>query len=255
MFEPYRFQHFGTSNRLRVRRIDWPLSIALDLKWLQKRRMRDTELHNPEQPMTVSVWLWVTIGLCIIPEVFLILSDLGVTSPRLRRIAYDNGGFWPGLLVGGWTPNYSVQPALMFVTYGFLHGGIMHLIVNMITLWSTGRLVIERVGARGFVLVYIASLFGGGVGFALLADTMQPMVGASGALFGLVGGILAWAYVDRYTERSTLWPIVRALVFLALLNLVLWWAMDGQLAWQTHLGGFVFGWVGAMLVDPRPRSE
>ena len=217
--------------------------------------MRDQELHNSEQRSTVFVWLWVVMGLCIIPEILLILSDFGFAAPRLRRIAYDNGGFWPGLLRAGWSSNYSGQSALMFVTYGFLHSGIMHLVVNMITLWSTGRLVVERVGGRGFGLLYAASLFGGGVGFALLADTMQPMVGASGALFGLVGGLLAWTYVDRYTEHSTLWPIVRALIFLALLNLVLWWAMDGQLAWQTHLGGFVFGWVGALLVDPRPRSN
>ena len=39
-----------------------------------------------------------------------------------------------------------------------------------------------------------------------------------------------------------------------LLNLLLWWAMDGQLAWETHLGGFLAGWVMALLADPRPRE-
>ncbi|MDC1399675.1 rhomboid family intramembrane serine protease [Yoonia sp.] len=80
------------------------------------------------------------------------------------------------------------------------------------------------------------------------------MVGASGALFGLIGGLLAWTYVDRFTYNEGLWPIARAVLILVALNLVLWWAMDGQLAWQTHLGGFIAGWVVALLIDPRAQD-
>lgn len=202
---------------------------------------------------TRGAWiLWVPIALCVGIEAALFLSDHGILGPaRLRQIAYDYGGFWPGLL-SGWRPNYPAQPWLMFLTYGFLHAGLAHLVVNMITLWSLGQAVLARVGARGFALLYAGALFGGGAGFALLAPDLRPMVGASGALFGLAGGILAWAYVDRYTHREGLWPVGRAVLFLVALNLVLWWAMDGQLAWETHLGGFVAGWVVALLIDPRP---
>jgi membrane associated rhomboid family serine protease len=38
------------------------------------------------------------------------------------------------------------------------------------------------------------------------------------------------------------------------MNLLLWWAMNGQLAWQTHLGGFMIGWITAILIDPRARD-
>jgi membrane associated rhomboid family serine protease len=141
----------------------------------------------------------------------------------------------------------------MFVTYGFLHGGVLHLAVNMITLWSLGRVVVERVGPRGFALLYIAALLGGGAGFALLTATLAPMVGASGALFGLAGGLLAWLYVDRFTLRQALWPVARAAALLLAINVVMWWALDGQLAWETHLGGFIAGWIVALLIDPRPR--
>ncbi|PIV78606.1 MAG: rhomboid family intramembrane serine protease, partial [Rhodobacteraceae bacterium CG17_big_fil_post_rev_8_21_14_2_50_63_15] len=172
-------------------------------------------------------------------EAVLILSDQGLIGDgRLRQLAYDYGGFWPGLL-GNWRPNYSAQPWAMFLTYGFLHGGPSHLVVNMITLWSLGRLVLLRVGTRGFCLLSLAALIGGAGGFALLASGLRPMVGASGALFGLIGGLLAWAYVDRFTFEEGLWPILRAVLFLIALNLVLWWAMNGQLAWETHLGGFL----------------
>lgn len=198
--------------------------------------------------------LWVPIGLCIGVEAILVLADFGIAGPeRLRQLAYDYGGFWPGLL-SGWRPNYPAQPYMMFLTYGFLHAGLAHLVVNMITLWSLGRVVLDRIGPVGFALLYLGALIGGAAGFGLLAPDLRPMVGASGALFGLVGGILAWAYVDRYTHREGLWPVGRAVLLLVALNLVLWWAMDGQLAWETHLGGFIAGWVVALLIDPRPRE-
>ena len=194
------------------------------------------------------------IVICTVTEVILTLADYGlIDAGRLRQTAYAYGSFWPGLL-GNWQPNFAVQPVAMFITYGFLHAGLLHLIVNMVTLWSLGRAIIDRVGVIGFSLVYGGAMLGGSLGYALLASGVQPMVGASGALFGLAGGLLAWGYLDRYTFQEGLWPIARAVALLIALNLVLWWVMDGQLAWQTHLGGFVTGWVMALLVDPRPRE-
>ena len=199
--------------------------------------------------------LAVLIAICCVIELLLQLTDHGVvaTSRSLRGLVYDYGAFWPGLL-GDWTPNYATQPYVMFLSYGLLHGGWGHLLVNMFTLWSLGRGVLDRVGARGFLLIYLGSQIGGGVLFALLAQPFHPMVGASGALFGLVGALLAWNYVDRYTHHEGVWPVANAAFWLVVLNLVLWWVMDGQLAWETHLGGGIAGWVMALLVDPRPRA-
>ena len=198
--------------------------------------------------------LLVLIVFCVGIEVILTLADFGLLPQnRLRFFAYEYGGFWPGLL-GNWQPNYDAQPYLMFLTYSFLHSGLLHLVVNMITLWSLGLAVMDRVGAKGFVLIYGLSVLGGAQGYALLVEGPQPMVGASGALFGLAGALLAWMYVDRYTFRQGLLPVAPAVALLIVLNLVLWWAMKGQLAWQTHLGGFVAGWIAALLVDPRPSA-
>lgn len=202
-----------------------------------------------------SYWvLLALIGACITVELILIAADFGVLgSGRWRRLAYHYGGFWAGLL-GDWRPNFAGQPMVMFVTYAFLHAGIVHLVVNMITLWQVGCVVIDRVGSLGFALLYLGSALGGAGGYALLGTQLAPMVGASGAIFGVVGGLLAWNYVDRYTFAEGLWPVARAALFLIALNLVLWWAMNGQLAWETHLGGFVTGWVLALLIDPRGRE-
>ena len=200
-------------------------------------------------------WMGPLILVCIAVELILTLGDLGLTGQtRLRALAYEYGGFWPGLL-GNWTQNYPGQDYLMFLTYSFLHSGWIHLTINMVTLWSLGRPVMARVGGTGFVLLYLASILGGATGYALLAPDLQPMVGASGALFGLAGGLLAWMYVDRFTYGQGLLPVAQAVGVLIVLNLVLWWAMSGQLAWQTHLGGFVSGWLMALLIDPRPTSQ
>ncbi|MEM9523556.1 MAG: rhomboid family intramembrane serine protease [Pseudomonadota bacterium] len=198
--------------------------------------------------------VWALIIICTVIEAALWLGELtGLGPGRLRQSAYEYAGFWPGLRAG-WQPNYPGQPWAMFLSYGFLHGGAGHLVVNMITLWSLGRGVVERVGPWGFLALYAASILGGALGFALLAETFQPMVGASGALFGLAGGLMAWAYVDRFTARVGLWPVARVALFLVAINVAMYWALDGQLAWQTHLGGFVIGWIAALLIDPRPAA-
>jgi rhomboid protease GluP len=198
--------------------------------------------------------LIVLVVICTGIELTLQGADFGLWgSPRWRGLAYQNGGFWRGLL-DNWQPNYPGQPALMFATYSFLHVGAVHLLVNMITLASLGRLVIERVGQGRFAVIYALSLLGGAAGFALLSTAVQPMVGASGALFGLAGVLTGWEYTERRLAREGLGPVLRVVALLIGLNLVMYWAMGGNLAWETHLGGFLAGWVAGWWVrarDPR----
>ena len=197
--------------------------------------------------------VWLIVALCVVVETFLTLADYGLfSSARFRNQAYENAGFWIGLLED-WHANYPVQPYTMFISYAFLHGGIIHLTVNMLTLLNLGPLVLGRIGQMRFALLYVLSMLGGAAGFATLSDSFRPMVGASGALFGLAGAIAAWEYIDRFTAKLRLWPVVQLVGVLIALNVVMWWAMEGQLAWQTHLGGFVAGWVFAFLIDPRAR--
>ena len=200
----------------------------------------------------------VVIGIvvaCTSIEALMQLGDAGVFDvPRFRAVVYEHAGIWAGLL-GRWTPNYALQPWTMFLTYGFLHAGLLHLALNMVTLVSLARPVTDRVGTWGFVALYTATILGGALGFALLSDSFRPMVGASGALFGLAGAILAWEYVDRFTLQERLWPVARAVLLLIALNVALYFAMDRLLAWETHLGGFVAGWIAALLIDPRGRAE
>ncbi len=216
-------------------------------------------LDGPDDPpppprMRQTALLAITL-LCLLPEIVLTGSDYGLWGQtRWRATAFQNAGFWSGLL-GTWTPNYPLQPYAMFLTYGFLHAGITHFVVNMITLWSLGEAVVARIGQIRFLIVYTAAALGGAIAFALLSREIAPMVGASGALFGLAGALLAWDFRDRIRRRLSLKPVWRALFLLVLLNLVLWWAMDGHLAWQTHLGGFLTGWLFALIIDSPKRAS
>lgn len=206
----------------------------------------------PARDRRTLMLLGMIVALHLAVELALWGGDRGFwATARLRPTAYEYGGFWPGLL-RGWRPNYPGQPVAMFLTYGLLHGGPGHAAVNMLTLWSLGGMVVDWVGRRGLLLVYLAALLGGGVGYAVLARTPQPMVGASGALFGLAGGLMVWAVGDRTrTDRAAAGRLlVLILGFLVAVNLTMWWALDGQIAWQTHLGGFVAGSLCALLLRP-----
>ncbi len=207
--------------------------------------------RNPlHQPALVAIAL-----ACLLPELILSGSDLGFWgSARWRGTALQYAGFWSGLL-GNWQPNYPFQPAAMFATYGFLHAGFSHFLVNMITLFSLGDPVIARIGTARFLWLYLICLIGGAVGFALLSDEIAPMIGASGALFGLAGALLAWEFTARRRNRQRLTPVYRSLLMLAALNLILWWAMKGHLAWETHLGGFLAGWAFALLAHRQNSAQ
>ena len=198
---------------------------------------------------------YALITACSVIEIALSLGDLGVIGPaHLRDLIYHYGAFWPGLL-GNWKPNYAAQPYAMFVTYSFLHSGLVHLVVNMITLWSLGRAVLNQASQGSFVIIYIGASLSGAAVFAMMAPGLRPMVGASGSLFGLLGAILAWEYMDQYADSRDRWHVARVVMLLAGLNLVLWWAMDGQLAWQAHFGGFITGWIAAFLIGRKPLED
>lgn len=185
--------------------------------------------------------VWVILLICSAAEVILQAADAGVIGSGLwRSLAYQNGAFWAGLLQN-WRPNYPGQPGLMFLTYAFLHAGFWHLVGNMMSLLILSRIVLSRTGQGGFVLIYAVSAIGGALLFALLARVSAPMVGASGALFGLAGAWQYWEVRDLRRTGRPLSPVWQVIAGLLLLNVLLWFLNGGLLAWETHLGGFLFG--------------
>src|SRR6478672_6790324 len=139
------------------------------------------------------------------------------------------------------------------VTYMFLHGGLLHILFNMLALWMFGT-ELERVwGTRYFVKFYLVTGIGAGVltilvsllGFAI-TDLIYvvPTIGASGAIYGL---LLAYAmyFPDRPIYMYFLFP-VPAKVFVAIMGAIAFYASlaeAGGIANATHLGGLLVGYL------------
>lgn len=177
----------------------------------------------------------------VLVEAVLWAADAGLVGARSwRGTAYGYGAFWSGLL-RGWVPNYEAQPAAMFLTYALLHGGPGHLAGNLAAAVPLGLVLGRRLGAGGLAVAWIVAALGGAAAFGLLSDAPQPMVGASGATFGLAGALQAIQIRDRGLRGAPLWPVGAAALALVAANGAVWWWEEGLLAWEAHLGGWLAG--------------
>jgi membrane associated rhomboid family serine protease len=165
---------------------------------------------------------YTIIGLCVLVFVLQQVPTLQVT----RELA-----FVPGL---------AADEPWRFVTTAFLHSPsfLLHIVFNMVALWQVGPALEHLLGRARFIALYLISAVGGSVGFLLLADPTnpfswyQPVVGASGAVFGLFG---ATVLVLRKLRLDT-----RPLIGVIVVNAILGFVIQG-IAWQAHLGGLVAG--------------
>ena len=208
-------------------------------------------MSKPSHSAT-SIWrkwplLVIFVLIPVLIELVLQAADRRwILGPLLRPFIYEYGAFWAGLL-DNWRPNYAAQPWLMFVTYSFLHSGLGHLSGNMVAFLSLLQVTSPRLRWRSFLFVYLSAAIGGAAFFAWLGPVTNPMVGASGSLFGLAG---AWR-LQAWQATPGTWIVLRDCVLLILLNVVMWVGQGGALAWEAHLGGFVSGVAAMMLVDKR----
>ena len=144
----------------------------------------------------------------------------------------------------------------------FLHGGLLHILGNMLYLWIFGDNVEGALGHIKFLLFYLAC----GVGAALLqasvsAGSTAPMIGASGAIAGVMGAYLVLFPWSRVLTIVPIFFFVQLIEVPAVLILGLWFVLQffsglmdlsalGGVAWFAHLGGFL---TGALLVFPLKR--
>jgi membrane associated rhomboid family serine protease len=205
-----------------------------------------------DNPTTIQPVVTLTvIGLCIL--VFLWQSSLSQESSQAAIYAL---GFIPAVLIGNaelpaqliWVP----APTTVFTSM-FLHGGLLHLAGNMLYLWVFADNIEDSMGHGRFVLFYAVC----GVAAALaqaapeLGSTI-PMIGASGAVSGVLG-----AYVLLYPHARVLVVVPLLVVFYrlrlpAFVVLGIWFAgqllnslavpeAGGGIAFRAHVGGFVAG--------------
>lgn len=163
---------------------------------------------------------------------------------------------WPGLIA-------------TLVSSQFVHGGLVHLGANMLYLWIFGDNVEDRIGHGRFVGLYLGSgMIAGLTQFFVQPHSSVPMIGASGAVAGVLGAYFLWfpfAKIITLIPFFLVWQFVElpAFVFLGLWFVLQWlqgittigqMAQMGGVAWWAHVGGFVGGMVLAVGLRPRRRS-
>ncbi len=134
------------------------------------------------------------------------------------------------------------------ITAGFLHIGPLHIAFNMWALWVLGRDLEIVLGRGRFLALYMVSLLGGSTAVVLFADPQQYVAGASGAVFGLMSGLL----LVLLRLRRPYGPVVALIV----INLVITQVVPG-ISVAGHVGGLVVGGLAAaalVFAPPRRRT-
>lgn len=158
-------------------------------------------------------------------------------------------------------------------TYTFLHGGIAHLAVNMIWLAAFGSPLANRLGTLRFALFFAATGLAAAAFFWAIHPLGEaPLVGASGAISGMMGAAARFAFrIDRTSGKAAFagaplpfYAVLRSrsvVTFLAVwmvINLVTGLigfvpGAEDQIAWEAHIGGFLAGFFGLRYFDRPPR--
>jgi membrane associated rhomboid family serine protease len=216
-------------------------------------------LRDDNPTRSTPVVNYLLIGACVL--VFLWQMSLGA-QVQAAIYAY---GLIPDVLLGDarLPPDLAVVPPWMTVlTSMFLHGGWMHLIGNMLYLWIFADNVEDRLGHGRFVAFYLLCGIAAALAQALPdPDSRIPMVGASGAISGVLGAYMLMFPRAHVLVLIPLGVLSRIVPLPALLVLGLWFGMQllseflapegAGVAFRAHIGGFVAGM--ALLPVLRPR--
>jgi membrane associated rhomboid family serine protease len=192
--------------------------------------------------------------------IFIAQLFMGASTERIIQTF----GFIPARVVNPEAFHYQGwEVAITFVTSLFLHGGVVHLLGNLIYLWVFGGAVEDELGHGRFLLLYLACGAMGSLAHTLLfPQSAVPSIGASGSIAGLLGAFLV---LKPRVRIVTLFPLV---VYWAMaeipaaLFLPVWLVMQffngflslqaargtqeiAGIAWWAHVGGFLFGALAA----------
>lgn len=217
-------------------------------------------LHD-DTPLRVIRFQYVTIAIILANVAIYLTTGAFSTDQALAAIAAGYG-IVPGELTGQIaTPAFDpVAEPLTLITYMFLHAGWWHLISNMLFLWVFADNIEDAFGYAAFGLFYIICGIAGGLTHVLFASASpDPLIGASGAVSGVIG-----AYILLY-PKARVW----ILLFMRLpLRIGAVWVLGGwfalqvvslfvagddtvQVAFWAHIGGFLAGLAITFLLRSR----
>lgn len=175
------------------------------------------------------------------------LWELSVAGPGLlfghgdvERVMQE-GSLWPAAVLSGgqwWR----------IVTGAFLHGSILHIGVNMLSLWYLGRFIEYGLGSWRTLFVYVVSMIASGLGVVYLSAPNVPTVGASGAIFGLFGALFA---IGLKLGKPGM-DLIKANLGILALNLIITFTVPA-ISWQAHVSGLIAGFLITLAIYAPPR--
>ena len=209
-------------------------------------------IHD-DNPLANLTRPWVNYGLIVLTVLAFFVTG-GADTEEIRRAAFSFG-LVPSVVndIRELPADYVVIPeTATYFTYAFLHANFLHLGGNMLFLWVFGDNIEDAVGHWRYLAFYLLAAAGGGLAHSLMnAGSPLPLIGASGAVAGIVG-----AYLLLH-PRVKLWVLLLGKIPLRLsaVYVLLAWAVfqvanlfiaapgEENIAWWAHIGGFATGLV------------
>ncbi len=220
--------------------------------------------ENPTSRFPIVTVLFIALNVVIFILQLISPEGLQFYVYKMGTIPYEITHFKSLPLVVGHTAELipRLTPALTLIVSMFLHGGFFHLLFNMLYLWIFGNNVEDFLGPFRFILFYLIS----GVGASLThiifnANSKVPMIGASGAIAGVLGAYLILYPKARVMTLIFFIFIIRIVPIPAAFVLGFWFFMQlmnmgggGGVAWFAHIGGFIIGIVLIkLIIRKRPK--
>jgi membrane associated rhomboid family serine protease len=183
------------------------------------------------------------------------LGDRLALAPRgVCLAANDPSSYYPGVLKAAcvangdnWVAGVASGAWWQVVTSVFTHLTFIHLAVNMVSLFIIGPILERVLGRRRFLIVYGIAGLAGSATVMWLTSPEASTVGASGALFGLMGAILLLSYKAKGNYKQVL------IILGANIAFTLFYV--GTISWQGHFGGLVGGLIAGWIIAYAPRAR
>ena len=235
-----------------------PLSFKKICQWCVQHEaaQRGEESGNVPQPVITRPWVRrsessITLTQVIFGANIAVFLATALASGSAINISGEvnfhyGANFGPYTLSGEWW---------RLLTYMFLHGGAMHIFFNMWCLWDLGRLCESLYGRWTFAGIYLITGVSGGLA-SIAWNPRVLSVGASGAIFGLAGALIASFYLGEFSlPRVAISGTLRSLVIFAVFNLG-FGQLFGGIDNACHIGGLVSGLaLGALIARLAPQSD
>lgn len=188
----------------------------------------------------------------VIVNVIAFLWEIKIAGPGMLTLG-GSSDMQAVLQAGALSPNSVLlgHQWWRIVTAGFLHAGLLHIGVNMISLWSLGRFIEQIAGSVRMSVIYAISLVVSGLGVVFLSSAEYAAVGtlgASGAIFGLFGALFAIGFKLGRPGME----LVKANLGILILNLIITFTVP-SISWQAHVSGLLAGFILTYLIYFPPR--